>query len=95
MKCLVIVMSPVEWGLECEPVAMLAFKMVGTPPVGAKGCWRVLEACPEGAEKAVSCAVEPVGAGVNLTLAAIEGDNKGHEIGLKKFRQNLVVITTE
>ncbi len=89
MKHSVIVISPLEGGLECEPVGVLAFEMAGAAPVGAEGCWGVSEACPEGA------AVEPVGAGVNPPLAAIEGDDKGHEMGLKKSRQYLIIIINE
>jgi len=88
-------MSPVEGGLECEPAAVLVFEMAGSPQVGAEGCWGVPEVCPEGAEGAAGCAVEPVGAGVNPMLAAIEGDGKGHEMGQKESRQSLVVFTTE
>jgi hypothetical protein len=97
-------MSPVEGGMECEPVAVLAFEMAGAPPAGAEGCWGVpdacpedAEVCPEGAEGAAGCAVDPVGAGVNPTLADIEGDDKGHskKKTLKKSRHNLGVVTAE
>src|SRR6266851_7056937 len=39
MKHSVIVISPLEGGLECEPVGVLAFEMAGAAPVGAEGCW--------------------------------------------------------
>ena len=102
MKRSLIMMSPVG-GMECEPVAMLAFEMAGAPPVGAEGCWGVpdacpedAEVCPEGAEGAAGCAVDLVRVGVNPTLADIEGDDKGHQKKmLKKSRHNLGVVTAE
>jgi len=65
--------------LECEAAGIMVFEMGGATPVGAEGCWGVPEDGPEGAEGATGCAVEPVGVGVNLILAAIEGDDEDNE----------------
>ncbi len=79
MKCSVMVMSQEGGVVECETAGMLAFEPLGSPLVGAEDCWGAPEACaegaegcPVGAEGATDCAVEPVGAGVNLTVADIE-----------------------
>jgi hypothetical protein len=63
-------MSPEDKGVEFDP-AEVEFEPVGAPPDEAGGCWGVPEACPEGAEGAAGCAVEPEGAGVKPTLEAI------------------------
>ena len=79
MKCSVMVMSREGGAVKCETTGMLALEPLGGPPVGAEESWGAPEACaegaegcPVGAEGATDCAVEPVGAGVNLTVADIE-----------------------
>jgi hypothetical protein len=81
MKRSVIVISPVAGAMECECTGMLEFETAGAPTAGADGCWGFPEGCPvgvvdcpEGTEGAAGCAVEPVGAGVNPMLAAIEAE---------------------
>jgi hypothetical protein len=88
MKHSVMVMSPGVGALECELRSMLEFETLVAPPVEAGGCWGFPEVCPEGAEGfpegaegAAGCAVEPVGVGVNLILAAMGIGDKGHDRG--------------
>jgi len=57
---------------------MLEFETAGAPPAAAGSCWGIPEVCPEGAVGAAGGAVEPVGAGVNPIIAAIEAGGKGH-----------------
>jgi len=79
MKHSVMVMSLVAGVLECKPTGVLEFETAGAPPAAAGSCWGIPEVCPEGAVGAAGGAVEPVGVGINLIIAAIEADNEGHD----------------
>ena len=72
-------MSLVEAGVECEPAAGVEFEPGIVPPVGAEGGWGTPEVCPEGAEAAVGCAVEPEGAGVDPTVEDMAENQKVDE----------------
>jgi len=74
MKRSVIVMSPIEGGMECEPKGGLEFELEGAPPVAAADCWGVQDTGLEGIGITVGCAVEPEGAGVSPTLGSILQD---------------------
>ena len=85
MKCSVIVISPVAGALEFKCAGMLECKTVGAPTAGVDSGWGFPEGCPEGVvdcpegtEGAAGCAVEPVEAGVNPMLAAIEAEHSAN-----------------